>query len=97
VLEVLENPLHPYTQLLIASIPEGGNLGERLDIRRGSPSAAVDPPPGCRFVDRCALAIDRCRAVTPELVEARPLQSARCHVNAPSRDDREDTDANHSA
>jgi peptide/nickel transport system ATP-binding protein len=91
--EVLSNPLHPYTHLLIESIPEGGRLGERIEIRRGTASAAVDPAAGCRFLDRCPLAIDVCHRVTPELVEARPGQAARCHVTAPSPNLREDVDA----
>ena len=55
-------------------------------VRKGLAAAAVDPPPGCRFVDRCPIAVDVCSRVTPPLHEARPRQSARCHVNAPSPD-----------
>jgi peptide/nickel transport system ATP-binding protein len=89
--EVLANPLHPYTRLLIASVPDGVRDLEPVEIRRGSPAAAVDPPPGCRFVDRCPLAIDLCRRETPELVEAKPGRIARCHVTAPRQ--REDLHA----
>ncbi len=83
--EVLTNPLHPYTQLLLASVPDP-SVGAREDIviRKGLAAAAIDPPEGCRFVGRCPLAIDVCSRVTPPLVEARRAQSARCHVNAPS-------------
>jgi peptide/nickel transport system ATP-binding protein len=83
--QVLANPLHPYTQLLLASVPDP-NVGERepIEIRKGLAAAAVDPGDACRFVNRCPLAIDVCSRVTPELVEARPGQSARCHVNAPA-------------
>jgi peptide/nickel transport system ATP-binding protein len=87
--EVLASPLHPYTRLLIASVPDPSRPAERIEMRRGSASAAVDPPPGCRFVDRCPLAIDACSSITPPLVEARPAQSARCHVTAPSTELRE--------
>jgi len=84
---VLGEPLHPYTELLISSVPDA-TLGERerIEIHRGGQTAAVDPAPGCRFVDRCPLAIDICRAVTPPLVAARPGHAARCHVTAPSTD-----------
>jgi peptide/nickel transport system ATP-binding protein len=84
--EVLSSPLHPYTRLLLAAVPDPAKRlhADRIQERKGLASAAVDPPAGCRFVSRCPLAIDVCSHVTPSLVEARPLQSARCHVTAPS-------------
>jgi peptide/nickel transport system ATP-binding protein len=84
--QVLSSPLHPYTRLLLASAPDPATNvhAERIEIRKGVASAAVDPPEGCRFVTRCPLAIDVCSRVTPPLVEARPEQAARCHVTAPS-------------
>ena len=91
--QVLTSPLHPYTRLLIASVPDRDRGLERIEIRKGTASAAVDPVPGCRFVDRCPLAVETCRRVTPELVEAQPNQSARCHVTAPSPHHREDVHA----
>ena len=81
--EVLSSPLHPYTRLLIASVPDGERRDEPIEIRKGTAAAAVDPAPGCRFVDRCPLAIDVSRHETPELVEAEPSRIARCHVTAP--------------
>jgi peptide/nickel transport system ATP-binding protein len=75
---VLAEPLHPYTRLLLTAVH-----GERVEGRRGTSSAAVDPPDGCRFVDRCPLAVADCRRTTPQLVEARAAHSARCHVTAP--------------
>jgi peptide/nickel transport system ATP-binding protein len=89
--DVLASPLHPYTRLLIASVPDGERNLEPIEIRRGSAAAAVDPAPGCRFVARCPLAIDVCRRETPELVEAEPARIARCHVTAPRQ--REDLHA----
>jgi len=91
--EVLANPLHPYTRLLISSIPDGTGPLQQIEIRKGTASAAVDPRPGCRFVDRCPLAIDVCRRETPELVEARHAQAARCHVTAPPTTHGEDVHA----
>src|SRR5206468_6360717 len=84
--EVLSGPLHPYTRLLLAAVPDPAkklHVG-RIEQRKGRASAAVDPDEGCRFVTRCPLAIDVCSQVTPQLVEAHPGQSARCHVTAPS-------------
>jgi peptide/nickel transport system ATP-binding protein len=84
--QVLAEPLHPYTRLLLAAVPDPGQKGqaERIEVRKGRASAAVDPPEGCRFLTRCPLAIDVCSHVTPPLVEALPAQAARCHVTAPS-------------
>jgi peptide/nickel transport system ATP-binding protein len=83
--QVLEAPLHPYTELLLAAVPDPAKKLQvrRIDVRKSQASAAVDPGEGCRFVERCPLAIDVCSHVTPVLVEARRGQSARCHVNAP--------------
>jgi peptide/nickel transport system ATP-binding protein len=82
---VLQSPLHPYTQLLLASVPDPAvPVRERIEVRKGIASAAVDPPAGCRFVERCPLRIDICSAITPELITAQPAQSARCHVTAPA-------------
>jgi peptide/nickel transport system ATP-binding protein len=84
--EVLASPLHPYTRLLLAAVPDPSKRlhTERIEERRGVAAAAVDPPDGCRFVSRCPLAVDVCSQVTPALVEARPHHSARCHVTAPA-------------
>ncbi|HEU5363060.1 MAG TPA: ABC transporter ATP-binding protein [Gaiellaceae bacterium] len=91
--QVLASPLHPYTRLLIESVPDGHGGLAPIEARRGSAAAAVDPPPGCRFVERCPLAVPVCRERTPALVEARPGQAARCHVTAPAPDNREDIHA----
>ena len=81
--EVLQNPLHPYTQLLLASVPDpaGG-----LDLLRGTQRTAdhggEEATVGCRFIARCPLAIDLCSHEMPELEETRPGHKARCHVTA---------------
>jgi len=91
--QVLTEPLHPYTELLLASVPDAHAAErERIEIHRGGQTAAVDPKPGCRFSDRCPIAIDVCRSVTPPLVTARPGHAARCHVTAPSSELREERD-----
>jgi oligopeptide/dipeptide ABC transporter ATP-binding protein len=88
---VLQSPLHPYTQLLIASVPDpAAGARERIALRKGHASAAVDPAEGCRFVERCPLRIGICSELTPELVTTRAGQSARCHVTSPSPAIRED-------
>ena len=83
---VLSDPLHPYTKLLLAAVPDPSKrlTEEPVEVPKGVAAAAVDPPPGCRFVTRCPIAVGVCSELTPALVEARPDQLARCHVNAPA-------------
>jgi peptide/nickel transport system ATP-binding protein len=82
--EVLSEPLHPYTRLLLAAVPDPATDVQQIELRKGDASAAVDPGEGCRFRARCPLAIDVCSETTPQLVEARPQHAARCHVTAPA-------------
>jgi oligopeptide/dipeptide ABC transporter ATP-binding protein len=83
--------LHPYTQLLLSAVPDPAVADrEPIEVRKGLAAAAVDPPAGCRFAERCPLRIATCTEVTPELVAPTPGHSARCHVTAPSSASRED-------
>jgi peptide/nickel transport system ATP-binding protein len=56
------SPRHPYTQLLISSLPEVGvrYADRRLTGIPGKPPSLLNPPVGCRFRDRCPLAFDKC-------------------------------------
>ena len=76
---IVEQPRHPYTRLLIASLPEVGvRYADRvLSGIPGSPPALLDPPPGCRFRDRCPLASERCRREPPS-VEVAPGHTVAC-------------------
>lgn len=58
--EVLKHPQHPYTQALLKSVPKLGS-GERPKSIPGTPPSLLHPEPGCRFVDRCAHAMDKCK------------------------------------
>jgi oligopeptide/dipeptide ABC transporter ATP-binding protein len=76
-------PLHPYTAGLMAATPRfpAGRSGPRrepLAEIAGTVPSLLAPPPGCRFAQRCAIAIDRCRAERPPLVEHRPSHWAAC-------------------
>jgi peptide/nickel transport system ATP-binding protein len=84
--QVLAEPLHPYTQLLLAAVPDPSKRldEERIEPAKGVAAPAVDPADGCRFASRCPIAVGICSQVTPALVEARPAQIARCHVTAPA-------------
>jgi peptide/nickel transport system ATP-binding protein len=71
--EVFEKPLHPYTQMLLASIPipDPRKAREKRAIKIvGEPPSPINPPPGCRFHPRCPKAVERCRREEPPLVEA---------------------------
>jgi peptide/nickel transport system ATP-binding protein len=75
---VFEASLHPYTKMLIESLPTIGNDQMRKGIS-GRPPSLWEDLHGCRFAPRCPLATDLCRAQEPELVEHRPGHLAACH------------------
>lgn len=77
--KVFAEPLHPYTQLLIESIP---SIKERkpLKITEGITHDLRNPPPGCIFQGRCPFVMEVCRRVRPPLKEYRPNQVAACHL-----------------
>jgi len=79
---LFDEPLHPYTQGLIGSIPVLGEIKERLDVIPGSVPNLIDLPPGCRFAPRCQARIKYtctiCAEVKPELEEVKPGHQVRC-------------------
>ena len=77
--DITTRPLHPYTQLLLASMPEVGARfeDERLSGIPGRPPSLLDPPKGCRFRDRCPLAFAKC-VEEPPFVEVEPGRHAAC-------------------
>lgn len=76
--ELFARPLHPYTQMLLESIPVDTPADRRERPRpRGEPYAPIDPDPGCRLVGRCPFAADECAAPV-ELEEAGAAHSVRC-------------------
>jgi len=79
VKDIFAEPLHPYTQLLIASIP---SVKERkpLVVTEGLTHDLRRPPPGCIFQLRCPFVMDKCREVVPPLRELRPNHFAACHL-----------------
>jgi len=79
--QVLAQPRHPYTQLLLSAVPDPrAELDVTAEAGRGEPPRVIDPTPGCRFRWRCPLAIDACHAITPELADLEPGHAAACHV-----------------
>jgi peptide/nickel transport system ATP-binding protein len=81
---IIESPRHPYTRLLISSLPEVGVRYEekRLTGIPGRPPPLLNPPSGCRFRHRCPLAFEKC-VEQPPFVEVEPNHRVACWATAP--------------
>jgi oligopeptide transport system ATP-binding protein len=79
--ELFDNPLHPYTQALLAAVPVPDPTVEAERIFRpvkGEVPSPINPPSGCVFHPRCPIAVDRCKQHRPELRELRPGHWVAC-------------------
>ena len=76
---IVDAPLHPYTQLLLASLPEVGVRHDQTTLTGipGRPPSLANPPAGCRFADRCPFAFERC-ATPPPFEEVAPGHYVAC-------------------
>src|SRR5664280_3339917 len=74
---IIQSPMHPYTQMLVASLPEVGvrYADKKLTGIPGGPPSLLKPPTGCRFRARCPLAFAKC-VEEPPFVEVEPGHSA---------------------
>jgi len=77
--EIFENPMHPYTQYLIGSLPKIGDKSYKTSAP-GSPPSLMNPPEGCRFYPRCNRATDDCKAAIPKLIEIEPGHKVACFL-----------------
>jgi len=78
--ELFEYPLHPYTQALLAAVPEPDIHHQRQKLLlQGELSSPINPLPGCRFAPRCPHAKEICSQVQPEWKEVRPEHCVACH------------------
>ena len=77
--DTFTEPLHPYTQMLISSLPVLGKRGVFQGIPGITPLLR-DLPPGCVFNDRCPKVMDVCRERIPELLMHKPMHWAACHL-----------------
>lgn len=75
--QMLDAPTHPYSQKLLASIPRLYDTS-LPDFIPGAPPDLRQPPPGCRFHPRCAVAFDRCKMEAPREFASQPGQRSRC-------------------
>ena len=83
--ELYAEPLHPYTQALLAAIPIPDPEIEATrpqQIIPGEVPSAMRPPPGCRFHTRCPRAMDVCRSVEPPMLERDGGRAVACHLYA---------------
>jgi oligopeptide/dipeptide ABC transporter ATP-binding protein len=84
VRELFRNPLHPYTQGLLGSLPRvDGEKTARLTMIPGAVPDILDLPAGCKFVTRCPFRFEPCPGIEPSLVELTPGHGVRCHLHTP--------------
>jgi oligopeptide/dipeptide ABC transporter ATP-binding protein len=80
VRDTFQQPLHPYTEGLMSSIPGRGNRGEDMVTIRGMVPDLIRPPAGCRFHPRCPLAKEICHQTSPALSERQGERKVACHL-----------------
>lgn len=77
--KIFSSPRHPYTTMLLNSLPRLGDRSPRVSTP-GAPPSLSDPPPGCRFHPRCPHAVERCIRETPELIELKDGHRVACFL-----------------
>jgi peptide/nickel transport system ATP-binding protein len=80
--DVLRGPVHPYTRLLLAAVPDPKAPLAVDGVDMGEPPLVIEPGEGCRFLRRCPMAVAVCASVTPALRDLGQGQAAACHVTA---------------
>jgi peptide/nickel transport system ATP-binding protein len=82
--EFFRNPLHPYTQMLLSSIPVVSEVEEQFKpkkiISTGEIPSPVNIPAGCSFNTRCPMKMDICTVADPVMVETAKGHTVRCHL-----------------
>ena len=76
--ELFENPMHPYTQALLAAIPVPDLDHKMGEIIKGEVTSPIEPPKGCRFANRCKYCTDACRSCDMPLTEVTPGHFVMC-------------------
>ena len=77
---IFNNPLHPYTQALLASNPTVGSFMEEMPPPlKGEVPVPVNPPPGCRLEPRCPIRVEKCKHIEPLLEEKATSHRVACH------------------
>jgi len=82
--EFFRNPLHPYTQMLLSSIPVLTDREEKLKPKKIKSTGEIPSPvnvhPGCSFHSRCPKKMDICSREDPVMVEVTKEHFVRCHI-----------------
>ncbi len=76
---IFNNPLHPYTQMLIQALPRVGDRSQRVGIS-GRPPNLISPPAGCRFAARCPKVMEHCHQQEPAMIQIEPERYVSCHL-----------------
>ena len=79
---VVKHPQHPYTQLLISSIPKVSTARDWLEDGGEQKVAAIPSPDGCRFLERCPVAMAQCAGSLPPLFRTEAHRAAACYQYA---------------
>ncbi|MDD4503442.1 MAG: ABC transporter ATP-binding protein [Clostridiaceae bacterium] len=79
VYEIFENPIHPYTKLLMKALPRITKSQGRLETIPGSVPDLTNPPDGCRFYNRCPVAKEICASQEPAFFEVKKGHICACH------------------
>lgn len=78
--KLIDEPLHPYTEALIAAVPVPDPTARRAEVViKGEVPSAINPPPGCRFHTRCPYAMPICREKEPPLIDTEKDRQLACH------------------
>lgn len=77
--DIFNDPIHPYTKMLISALPRIGEKSQKTGIP-GRPPALKNPPPGCRFAPRCPEAKEYCCKDVPPFHEVSPGRFVACHT-----------------
>ena len=80
--EVIQKPLHPYTEALVAAVPVPDPTARRIKVEiKGEVPSAISPPPGCRFHTRCPYTMDICTKKEPPLIDMSNTRSVACFLH----------------